>query len=281
MKNEAQKHFKDLRDRICSRFEELENQAPETLYGQSIGKFEKTPWTRPEGGGGEMSMLRGRLFEKVGVHISTVYGKFSSEFKNSIPHTDEEGNFFATGISLIAHLNNPHIPAVHMNLRFIETTKQWFGGGADLTPLLDKYRNDTYPDSIAFHEGLKTACDAHNETYYEKYKAWCDDYFYLPHRNEPRGVGGIFFDQLNSGNIEKDFEFVQSIGESFLITYPKIVLEHLAQTWTEQERDDQLIKRGRYVEFNLLYDRGTLFGLKTGGNIQAILSSMPPTVKWP
>jgi coproporphyrinogen III oxidase len=285
MRSRAKAWFATLRDQICSTFETLEeiapNVSPQNDEILSPGRFVRTPWQRPEGGGGEMSILKGRLFEKVGVHISTVFGNFSPEFAKSIPNTDETGAFYATGISLIAHFHNPHVPAVHMNTRFIETQSAWFGGGADLTPLMQRDREPNAPDALMFHEAFKSICDQHSPEYYQKFKAWCDTYFYLPHRHEPRGIGGIFYDHLATQDPEADFGFTQDVGRTFLDIFPKIVTNRMHQPWDADEREAQLIQRGRYVEFNLLYDRGTLFGLKTGGNIASILSSMPPVVKWP
>jgi coproporphyrinogen III oxidase len=280
-KARARAWFETLRDQLVAAFEALEDAAPESLYGGPPGRFELTPWDRAAGGGGVMGMMHGRFFEKVGVHVSTVHGQFTADFAKGMPGADEDPSFFATGVSVIAHMRSPRVPAVHMNTRYICTTKGWFGGGADLTPLLSGQRSQEAPDAAAFHAALKGACDAHDPAWHAKYKAWCDEYFFLPHRNEPRGVGGIFYDRHDSGDFERDLAFTQDVGRAFLDAYPRIAAGRMHEPWTPEEREEQLVRRGRYVEFNLLYDRGTTFGLKTGGNVQSILSSMPPEVRWP
>jgi len=277
--------FKRLRDELCAALEAVEDAFADTpLYGDGPpGRFRRTRWAREtgedgraDGGGGVMGLMRGRVFEKAGVNISLVHGAFSEEFRHRIPGAAEDPRFWASGLSVVVHPRSPRVPAAHMNTRMIVTTRGWFGGGADLTPAVE-----VAADTADFHAALAAACDGYRPGAHAEYRRWCDEYFFLPHRGETRGAGGIFYDTLDSGDWERDFAFTQAVGRAFLGVYPEIARRRAAEPWSEEERRRQLVKRGRYAEFNLLHDRGTLFGLKTGGNVEAILMSLPPLAAWP
>ena len=285
LRADAATWFATLRDQLCDAFTAIEHtQTADHDPTQPPAQFQRTTWTRPtedgsDGGGGAISVMRGQVLEKVGVNVSIVSGTFSPEFRASIPGAEHDPTFWAAGISLVCHPRNPHVPAAHFNTRMLVTTKGWFGGGGDITPMFPD-STEAQTDANTFHQAFKHACDRHDPTYYPKFKEWCDRYFFLPHRNEPRGLGGIFFDYHDTGNAHEDFTFVQDIGRAFLESYPAIIKTRMHQPYTQSDRNHQLHRRGRYVEFNLLHDRGTLFGLKTGGNTEAILMSLPPEVRW-
>jgi coproporphyrinogen III oxidase len=279
---QARAWFESLRDRICAEIETLERDAPANLFPGTPATFTRKPWTRATGSGGGVGgfLSNGRLFEKIGVHTSSANGTLTPEMAKNLPGGGSQLDYVSTSISLIIHPRSPRVPTVHMNTRYLSTAQGWFGGGADLTPLLADQRRQEAPDAALFHAAMKRACDAHDPAYYAKFKDWADKYFFLPHRGTARGIGGIFYDHLNTGSFDNDFSFTRDVGSAFLDVYPKIVRKRMMEPWTQAERDEQLACRGLYVEFNLLYDKGTMFGLQTGGNTETILSSMPPLVSW-
>ena len=269
--------FEELRDQTISIFLDIENNNSKSIKKNkfSFKKWKRKSSSTQDNGGGTMGIMYGDIFEKVGVNVSTVHGKFNNKFKKQIPGADKTGKFWASGISVVAHMNSPFIPSFHFNTRFIVTENSWFGGGMDMTPTFKNIK-----DKNILHKSLKKMCDQHNKRYYKKFSKECDEYFYLPHRKETRGDGGIFFDHINTNKFEEDFAFAKDTGKSFLDIAPQIIIENIEKKWTENDKIKQKIKRGRYAEFNLLYDRGTRFGLETGGNIDAILMSMPPEAIW-
>lgn len=282
-RTQARVWFERLRDDICAAIELLEQEAPAALFPGEPARFVRKPWKRNTGeGGGVGGFLKGgRLIEKAGIHTSSANGVLTPELAKTLPGDGKQLDYLSTSISLIIHPRSPLVPTVHMNTRFLATSQGWFGGGADLTPMLKEQRSQQADDAVVFHDAMRRACDAHDPAYYPKFKTWADEYFFLPHRGEARGVGGIFYDHLNSGDFARDFAFTQAVGSALLDIYPKIVRKRMAEPWSEEERRQQLACRGLYAEFNLLYDRGTMFGLRTGGNVETILSSMPPAVSWP
>jgi len=283
-KRRASEWFAELRDRLCGAFEAIEDEytgAPD----QPAGRFQRKDWKRPtpdgaDGGGGTMAVMKGRVFEKVGVNFSTVFGRFDPQFAKEIPGAQEDPSYWASGISLFAHMQNPHVPTAHFNTRHIVTTRSWFGGGGDLTPMIAEQRTRDHPNTVRFHDAFKRACTAHGPDYYDRFSRWCDEYFFIKHRNETRGVGGIFYDYLDT-DWEHDFALTQDVGRAFLEVYPAIIRATMDEPWDAAAKEQQLVRRGRYVEFNLVYDRGTRFGLMTGGNAEAILMSLPPEAHWP
>ena len=279
----AARWFAELRDRLCAAFEAIEEEFTGTH--RPAGHFVRKDWKRPtpdaaDGGGGTMAIMKGRVFEKVGVNISTVFGRFDPQFAKEVPGAQEDPSYWASGLSLVAHMHNPRVPTAHFNTRHIVTTRTWFGGGGDLTPMMAEQRTRDHPNAIRFHEAFRRACAAHDADYYERFSRWCDEYFFIKHRNETRGVGGIFYDYLET-DWSKDFAFTQDVGRAFLEAYPAIIRATMYEPWDTAAKDEQLVRRGRYAEFNLVYDRGTRFGLMTGGNAEAILMSLPPEVRWP
>jgi coproporphyrinogen III oxidase len=279
---QARAWFEGLRDRICAEIETLEREAPDELYPGAPATFTYKPWQRQTGQGGGVGgfLSGGRLFEKIGIHTSSANGRLSPEMARTLPGDGQQLDYVSTSISLIIHPKSPLVPTTHMNTRFLCTSQGWFGGGSDLTPMIPEHRSQDAEDAVTFHAAMQRACDKHDPGYYAKFKPWADEYFYLPHRKAARGVGGIFYDHLNTGSFERDFAFTRDVGLALLDVYPRIVRKRMVEPWTEAQRAQQLACRALYVEFNLLYDRGTMFGLQTGGNVETIMSSMPPLVSW-